>query len=88
MAKSATKVSKLNNSANLISGFKQHALYPLGSHSNTYLSLLGGIFGFLDTFEERSLKLRVSQHEQELNKTKLNSELSEVHIYSRGEDCG
>lgn len=34
----------------------------------------------MDTFEEKLLKLKVNQHEQELSKAKLQSELREVGV--------
>ncbi len=43
---------------------------------------LDGVFSFLDTFEAKSLKIKVSKHEKEVEKTKLKEELTKVWIYS------
>jgi hypothetical protein len=56
------------------------SIVPVLSSESYCLYRLGGVFSFLDTFEERSLKLKVSRHEQERSQTKLQSELSEVRI--------
>ena len=40
-----------------------------------------GVFGFMETFEERSLKLKVSQHKDKERKLKLQSDLNKVLVY-------
>ena len=44
----------------------------------TIMVKIGGVFGYLDTFEEKSLKLKVSKHDAELRKSKLEKELVKV----------
>ena len=48
-----------------------------------FLLLLDGVFNFLDTFEERSLKLKVLDHEAEEEKERLEKSLEEVKTMSR-----
>ena len=43
-----------------------------------FLLLLDGVFNFLDTFEERSLKLKVLDHEAKEEKERLEKSLEEV----------
>ena len=48
-----------------------------------FLLLLDGVFNFLDTFEERSLKLKVLDHEAKEEKERLEKSLEEVKTMSR-----
>lgn len=53
------------------------------SYSLFLLLLLDGVFNFLDTFEERSLKLKVLDHEAKEEKERLEESLEEVKNMSR-----
>ena len=48
------------------------------------LFLSDGVFNFLDTFEERSLKLKVLDHEAGEEKQRLEKSLEEVSRVQKG----